>query len=261
MQSSQLFLLTLRQHFVALVIPDILLHGLNIRLFWYIADVLGNEFLDIHDRTERYCLFHHSKDLLIVHIPPRQHIPAIFLLRVIDLCLSVILLQKTAQRRNLHSLSVFNKTVLRQRSHINEKALLPASITAAIKNDTRDKAAARHIVLKLAGNVAGEIFPSAGIWVIFIHIRPQITIQRALRLFVGSLIKVAGTRFPQQNDLKGINYRRFSRAVFSGEKINIPHLDDFFAEIQPVNQQDLLQFLHRYRPPFAAQTQHRSTSR
>ena len=261
MQSSQLFLLTLCQHFVALVIPDILLHGLNIRLFWYIADVLGNEFLDIHDRAERYRLFHHSQDLLIVHIPPRQHIPAIFLLRVIDLCLSVILLQKPAQRRNLHSLSVFNKTVLRQHSHINEKALLPASITAAIKNDTRDKAAARHIVLKLAGNVAGEIFPSAGIWVILIHIRPQVTIQRALRLFVGSLIKVAGIRFPQQNDLKGINYRGFSRAVFSSQEINIPHLDDFFAEIQPVNQQDLLQLLHRYRPPFAVQTQHRSTSR
>lgn len=124
-------------------------------------------------------------------------IPAIFLLRVIDLCLSVILLQKTAQRRNLHSLSVFNKTVFRQHSHINEKALLSASITAAIKNDTRDKAAARHIVLKLAGNVAGEIFPSAGIWVIFIHIRPQVTIQRALRLFIGSLIKVAGICFSQ----------------------------------------------------------------
>lgn len=33
------------------------------------ADVLGNEFLDIHDRAEGYRLFHHSKDLLIVHIP------------------------------------------------------------------------------------------------------------------------------------------------------------------------------------------------
>ena len=197
MQSNQFFLLTLCQHFVALVIPDILLHGLNIRLFWYVADILGNEFLNIHDRTKRYRLFHHSKDLLVVHIPPRKHIPAIFLLRVVDLCLSVILLQKPAQRRNLHSFSVFNKTILRQRSHINEKAILPASITAAIKNDTRDKAAARHIVLKLAGNVAGEIFSSAGIWVILIHIRPQITVQRALRLFVGSLIKVAGICFSQ----------------------------------------------------------------
>ena len=69
MQSSQLFLLTLYQHFMALIIPDILLHGLDIRLLRYVADVLGNEFLDIHDRAEGYRLFHHSKDLLIVHIP------------------------------------------------------------------------------------------------------------------------------------------------------------------------------------------------
>ena len=54
---------------MALIIPDILLHGLDIGLLRYVADVLGNEFLDIHDRAEGYRLFHHSKDLFIVHIP------------------------------------------------------------------------------------------------------------------------------------------------------------------------------------------------
>ena len=132
-----------------------------------------------------------------MHIPPRQHIPAIFLLRVIDLCLSVILLQKTAQRRNLHSLSIFNKAVLGQRFHINEKAFLPASVTAAIKNDARDKTVAHYVILELTSNVAGEIFSPAGIRVILIHICPQITVQRALRLFIGSLIKVAGICFSQ----------------------------------------------------------------
>ena len=59
LQRIQLFLLTLRQQFVPFIIPDVLLHQLNIGLIRNIADVLRNKFLDIHNWPERNSLLHH----------------------------------------------------------------------------------------------------------------------------------------------------------------------------------------------------------
>ena len=192
---------------MALIIPDILLHGLNIRLIRYVADILRDKFLDIHDRPEGHRFFHHPEDLFIVNVPAGEHIPAIFLLRIIDFRPGIVLLQIAAQCGNLHCLPVLDKAIFRQSAHINEKAFLPAAVTAAIENNTGDEAGSFHLILEFAGDVAGEIFSAAGIWVIFVHIRPKITVQRALGLFIGGLIEIAGACFPQQHNLKCVDHR------------------------------------------------------
>ena len=192
---------------MALIIPDILLHGLNIRLIRYVADILRDKFLDIHDRPEGHRFFHYPEDLFIVNVPAGEHIPAIFLLRIIDFRPGIVLLQIAAQCRNLHCRIIFNKAIFRQSAHINEEAFLPAAVTAAIENNTGDEAGSFHLILEFAGDIAGEIFSAAGIGVIFIHIRPKITVQRALGLFIGGLIEIAGACFPQQHNLKCIDHR------------------------------------------------------
>ena len=92
-------------------------------------------------------------------------------------------------------------------SYINEKAFLSAAITAAIENNTGDEAGPFHLVLKFAGDIAGKILSAAGIGVIFIHIRPKITVKRALGLFIGRLIEITGIRFAQQHNLKCVDHR------------------------------------------------------
>ena len=52
-----------------------------------------------------------------------------------------------------------------------------------------------------------ELFSAAGIGVIFIHIRPKITVQRALGLFIGRLVEITGIRFAQQHNLKCVDHR------------------------------------------------------
>ena len=105
--------------------------------------------------------------------------------------------QKTTQSGDLHRLSVLNEAVFRQGTYINKKAFLSAAITAAIENNTCDKASAFHIILKLTRDIAGKILSTAGIGVVFVHIRPKIAVQCALGLFIGSLVKVAGVCFTQ----------------------------------------------------------------
>ena len=71
---------------MSLVVADVLLHGLNVRLFWDVADVLGDKFLDVHDGTKGNCLLHHPHDLLVVDIPLGQQIRLVLLVGVIQFC-------------------------------------------------------------------------------------------------------------------------------------------------------------------------------
>ena len=54
------------------------------------SSYIACEFLD---ETEGHRLFHHSKNLLVVNIPPGQHISAVFFLGVINFCLGIVLFQ------------------------------------------------------------------------------------------------------------------------------------------------------------------------
>ena len=90
--------------------------------------------------------------------------------------------------------------------------------------------------------------------VIFIHIGSQVSVQGSLRLFIGSLVEVPGIGLTQKNNLKRVDYRGFPRSVFPGQEIDIIHFDEFFGEIEPVNQENLLQLLH-IPPPFSAPIQ------
>ena len=133
-----------------------------------------------------------------MNIPAGEHVPAIFLLRIIDFRFGIVLFQIAAQCGNLHCLPILDKAIFRQSPHVNEKAFLSAAITAAIENNTGDEAGPFHLVLKFAGDIAGKILSAAGIGVIFIHIRPKITVKRALGLFIGRLIEITGCRFAKK---------------------------------------------------------------
>lgn len=191
-------------------------------------------------------------------VPAGQHISAVFLLTVIDFRLGVILLQKTTQGRNFHCFTIFNETIFWQSAYINEKPILLTAITAAIEHNAHHKAATFHLILKLAGNIGGKVLSTARIRIVFVHIRTKITVQCALRFLVGCLIKVAGIRLAQQHNLQSVDYSGFAGAVLACQEVDVTHLNEFLAEVQPVNQQDLLQLLHRRLPPFAVRTPHRS---
>ena len=142
-----------------------------------------------------------------MNIPAGEHIPAIFSLCIVDFGPGVVLLQKEAQCRDLHGLTIFDEAIFRQRTHINKEAFLPAAVAAAIKNDAGDKTGAFRLILKFARNVAGKVLSPAGVRVVFVHIGPQVSVQRALRFLIGRLIEVAGVRFAQQHNLKCIDHR------------------------------------------------------
>ena len=69
LQSGQLFLLALGQQFMALIVPDVLLHGIDIGLVGDIADIFRNELLDIYDGPEGDGLLEHAQRLFVVDIP------------------------------------------------------------------------------------------------------------------------------------------------------------------------------------------------
>ena len=236
LQRRQLFLLSLCQLFMPLIIPDVLLHQLNIRLFWNITDVLCNKFLNIYDRLERNGLFHHTQCLLIMDVPLCKHIAAVFFLCIIKFYVRIVFLQEAAQIRDFHRFSLLNIAVSRNHACIDEEKVSSAAITAAIKHHSCNKAAALCVVLKFANDVSGEVFSPPGIGVIFIHISAQITVKCSLRLFTCSLIEIARVGLAQKNDLKCINDRGFSGAVFSRQKVDVTYFNKLLAEVQPVNQ-------------------------
>ena len=180
---------------------------------------------------------------------------------VIQLSPHPIGLQKSPQSRDIDGLPLTNEAVLRKGTVIEEETVLAAAVAAAVKHDAADKLLPLHIVQKLAGDEGGKVLPPSGSGVVFIHVCPQISIQSPLGFLVGRLIKVAGIGLTQEHDLKGVDHSGLSRAVLARQEIDVVHFNQFFREIQPVNQQDLLQLLHRYRPHFAAQTLHRSAFR
>lgn len=114
--------------------------------------------------------------------------------------------------------------------------LLVDFIAAAVEDHSSNKPGPLCLVLKLTGDIAEKVPPLPGIGRIYVHIRPQISIQRALRLLVGGLVDVAGVGFPQEHNLKRVDDGGFPRAVFPRQKVDIPHLDDLFGEVEPVNQ-------------------------
>ena len=234
---------------MALIVPDVLLHGLNVRFFRDVADVLCNKLLDVHDGSEGDGLLHHSHDLLIMDIPLGQQIGLVLLVGVIQLSPHPIGFQKSSQSRDIDGLSLTNEAVLRKGTVIEEETVLAAAVAAAVEHDAADKLLHLHIVQKLTGDEGGKVFPPPGSGVVFIHVCPQVSVQSPLGLLIGRLIEVAGVGLTQEHDLKSVDHSGLPRSVLTRQKIDVVHFDQLFREIQPVNQQDLLQLLH-LRPPF-----------
>ena len=163
-----------------LVVADVLLHGFDIRLIRNIADIFGDKLLNIHDWAERHRLFHHAEHLLIVHVPPREHIAAVLPLGIVHLGAREILLEEFAQIVNIHRLAVLNKAVFRQFSNVDKEMVVAAAVTAAVEHHAAHETIVFHIVLKLAGNIGRKVLASAGIRVILVHVGTQIAVQRAL---------------------------------------------------------------------------------
>ena len=228
MQRLQLFLLTLGQLLIPLIVPNGLLHRFNIRFFRDITDIFCDKFLDIYNGAEGDSLLHHPHDLLIVNIPLCQKICPILLLGIIELSSDTVCLQERTKVRKVDGLPLANKAVFRQWSVVKKKMFSTAPIAPAVEHNSRNKGLTLHIIPKFAGNEAGKIFSSSGVWIIFIHIRPQVSLQRPLRFFIGCLIEVAGIRFSQKNNLECINYGGFASSILSSQKIDIVHFDEFF---------------------------------
>ena len=180
LQRGQLFLLLLRQLLVPLVVADVLLHGFDIRLIRNIADIFGDKLLNIHDWAERHRLFHHAEHLLVVHVPPREHIAAVLPLGIVHLGAREILLEEFAQIVNIHRLAVLDKAVFRQFSDIDKEMIVLAAVTATIEHHAAHETIVLHIVLKFTDNIGRKVLASAGIRVILVHIGTQIAVQRAL---------------------------------------------------------------------------------
>ena len=237
---------------MSFVIPDVLLHGFDIWLVRNIADIFGNKSLDIHNGTERYCLFQHPADLLIVDVPLGQHIGTVLLVAVVHfLVQTVLLFQVDAKTGNIHGLLFIQEAASWDTSVVNKKALLPASVAAAVEDDSGHKVPARLLVQKLTDNIAGKVFTPPGIGGVVVHVGPQVSVQRPLGFLIGSLIEISGVRLAQKDDLQRVDHSGLSRSVFPGQEIDILHLNQLLREIEPVNQQNLLQLLHR-PPPFSA---------
>ena len=179
-----------------LVVTDILLHSYNIGLIRDVTNVLSNKLLDIHNRPEGNSLFHHAEDLLVVDIPFSQQVRTIFLLCVVELCSNTVLLfQSLSEIRIIQCIAIFNEAVLGDDSFVDEEMINICSVASAIKGHTCYKTSAFFIVEEFASNIAGKVLSSTRRWIVLIHICTQITIQCALRLFIGCLIKVSGFGF------------------------------------------------------------------
>ena len=235
-QSLQFFLLTLCQLLMALVIPDILLHSLDIWLLRDIADILCNKLLDVYNGAKGDGLLHHPHNLLVMDIPLCQQIFLVLLMGIIKFSPRTVLFQKYTKSRNINGLALSYKAVLRQSPIIQEEAVLPASVAPTVEDDAADKLLTLHIIQKFTGNKGGVILPAPGIGVIFVHISPQVSVQCPLRLLIGCLVEVPGVGLTQKDDLKRIDHSGFSCSVFSCQEIDILHFDEFFGKIEPINQ-------------------------
>ena len=178
-------------------------------------------------------------------IPLCQHICAVLLLRIVKFSGGAILGFDLFPKYGIfQSKSIYNKAAFGDRTIVSEKMLYIRPVTATVKGNTGYKAGPFYIIQKFAGDEAGEILSPAGIGIAVIHICPQIAIQSALGFFVGSLIEIPAAGFAEKHDLQRINYSGLSCAIFPGEEVDIVDLNNFLGKIQPINQQNLRQFLH-----------------
>ncbi|MPM28410.1 hypothetical protein SDC9_74932 [bioreactor metagenome] len=229
---GKLFLLSPGQVLMPLIIPDVLLHQLDIGFFRDVADVFRDELLNIHDGAERDRLFHHAADLLVVDVPLGKYICAVLFVAVVKNSVgSRQRLQISPQRRDIHSLLLDDKAVLGNCPVISKKTLLAAAIVPAVKYHADNEPLAFQIVPKLTGDIAGKILPAPGFRVLRVHIGTEISVQRPLGALVGGLIEVSGVQFSQQDNLQGIDDRGFSRTIFPRKKVHVVHLDGLLGKI------------------------------
>ena len=186
-----------------------------------------------------------------MYVPPRKQVAAVLPLGIVNFRTAVLLFQQAAEVRKLDGLTVFDKAVFGNRSDIDKEMVVAAAVAAAVKHHAAHKAASLHIVIELAGDIARKIPSAPRIGVVFVHIGAKIAVERALRALVCREVKVPRVGLAEQHDLERVDNGGLARAVAAGQKVHVPDLDQLAAEIQPVNQQYLLQLLHRFPPPFA----------
>ena len=206
LQGRQFFFLLFSQLLMAFIVADILLHSHDIRFFRDIADIFGDKLLNICDRFEGDSLLHHPHDLFVMDIPFGQQIIPVFFLDIVQFTpCAIFLFDIGAEHMDIHSRTFSNKAVFRNHAVIEKESFLPVAVVITIKDDTRDKLLFFDVIPELTGNIAGEILSPPGMRIVFIHVSPQITVQRPLRFFVGSLVKIAGIGLSQQYDLQSVD--------------------------------------------------------
>ena len=244
-QLFQLFLLTPRKFLMPLIIPDILLHRRNVRAFRNVADVFRDELLNIDNRLKGNRLFQHSENLFPVDVPFCEQIFPVFLMRGVQFAhTSRQIPDVNAQTADVHGNLIDREAMLRNGAVIKEKRVLPTAVGVAVKDNPGDKTAVFDVVVIFASDITAEIPSAPGVRIVPVHIRPEIAVQSALRIFVGGLIEVSRVRLPKQYDLQRVNYGGFPCPGFSGQKIHVVQFNDLFREIQPVHQQNLFQPFH-----------------
>lgn len=251
LQGGELVLLPLGAALNELVFPDVLLHLRDVQLLLYVTDILGDKLLNVGNRLEGHRLFQHSAHLVSVQIPLGEHIGAVLFLGVKQLSPGAIAaFQILPQGGNVHRQIPDQKAALRNRSGEGEIPLLSAAVAPAVKNDADDKGFGVHVIVELAGDVAGKVLSPPGIGVVGVHIGAKVAVQRALRAFIGRLVEVFGICLSEEDNLQGVNDGGFAGSVLSGQKVDVVHLNELLLKVEPVHQKNLLQSLHA-PPPFS----------
>ena len=120
LQRIQLFLLTLRQQFVPFIIPDVLLHQLNIGFIRNIADVLRNKFwISTIGRNETaFFIIRKTCSLWTFHFASMLWRYSFEYRKILPVHSSA---SKTAKCRSLHCLALLNKAIFRQCPRVNKR--------------------------------------------------------------------------------------------------------------------------------------------
>ena len=241
--------------FQLLVIADVLAHIVDFHFAGNIADEVGDEILDVHDRRKRHRLAEQREELLAQTAHQMAEMFAVSGVGIVVAEIAAGLLPGPfPQAANPERRVGDKEMVVRQRAvPVEEAVLLLAAVGVAVKHDAQTKAFLFLAVIKLAHDVAGKILALAQVDDAFLfvlgHLALQIAFQAAPRLLVGRLVEKIAAGIAEHQQLQRVDNRRLAGTGLAGQEIQPFQFYRFMDKKVPVNQQEFAQRFHPVPAP------------
>ena len=238
------------------VLPDIVLHLIDLDIILHIADRFGDKLLNIRDRSERNCFPQHGQ-IFSLQLPEfcQDH----FLIAAVRFDHVKPVLPAVQSQPFLQILQrIWNmgfcvdKKVIRETGSVRHKPTVPiVHVLIAVTDKSRHESGFLLRILKFHDQICRKRSFSNICKTSLSVVSPfsvQVPFHRPVGFLTGRLIKKPAAGIAQQYHLHSIDKSRLSRGIIACQKIYIVEFDQLLRKGIPMDQEHSFQCFHADLP-------------